>query len=88
MKAISVHDLQKRIRSVMGDGSEPPSGDYANRQPIAVVVGVEGANWETLAVETNRASGRRSPYDETTRPSSPRRYPQAASCIVTSELTP
>jgi antitoxin (DNA-binding transcriptional repressor) of toxin-antitoxin stability system len=26
-----------------------------NGQPIAVVVGVEGADWETVAVETSRS---------------------------------
>ena len=55
MKTISVRDLQKRIRSVMETAQNGQVVITRNGQPIAVVVGVEGANWETLAVEPSRA---------------------------------
>ena len=55
MKTISVRDLQKRIRSVMETAQNDQVVITRNGQPIAVVVGVEGADWETLAVETSRA---------------------------------
>ena len=55
MKTISVRDLQKRIRSVMETAQNDQVVITRNRQPIAVVVGVEGADWETLAVETSRS---------------------------------
>ena len=55
MKTISVRDLQKRIRSVMEAAQNDQVVITRNGQPIAVVVGVEGADWETLAVETSRS---------------------------------
>ena len=53
MKTISVRDLQKRIRSVMETAQNDQVVITRNGQPIAVVVGVEGADWETIAVETS-----------------------------------
>ena len=55
MKTISVRDLQKRIRSVMETAQNDQVVITRNGQPIAVVVGVEGADWETVAVETIRS---------------------------------
>ena len=55
MKTISVRDLQKRIRSVMETAQNDQVVITRNGQPIAVVVGVEGADWETVAVETSRS---------------------------------
>ena len=54
MKTISVRDLQKRIRSVIETAQNDQVMITRNGQPIAVVVGVEGADWETVAVETSR----------------------------------
>ena len=54
MKTISVRDLQKRIRSVMETAQNDQVVITRNGQPVAVVVGVEGADWETVAVETSR----------------------------------
>ena len=56
MKTISVRDLQTRIRSVMDTAQHDQVVITRNGQPIAVVVGVEGADWETVAVETSRSS--------------------------------
>ena len=73
MKTISVRDLQKQIRSVMETAQNDQVVITRNGQPLAVVVGVEGADWETVAVETSRSSGRRSPSAATRRRSpSPR----------------
>ena len=55
MKTISVRDLQKRIRSVMDTAQRDQVVITRNGQPIAVVVGIEGVDWETVAVETNRS---------------------------------
>ena len=46
MKTISVRDLQKRIRSVMETAQKDQVVITRNGEPIAVVVGVEGADWE------------------------------------------
>jgi len=54
MKTISVRDLQKRIRSVIETAQNDQVVITRNGQPVAVVVGVEGADWETVAVETSR----------------------------------
>ena len=55
MKTISVRDLQKRIWSVMETAQNDQVVITRHGQPIAVVVGVEGADWETVAVETSRS---------------------------------
>ena len=55
MKTISVRDLQKRIRSVMDTAQRDQVVVTRNGQPIAVLVGIEGADWETVAVETSRS---------------------------------
>ena len=55
MKTISVRDLQKRIRSVMETAQKDQVVITRKGEPIAVVVGVEGADWETVAVETSRS---------------------------------
>ena len=55
MKTIRGRDLQKRIRSVMETAQNDQVVITRNGQPIAVVVGVEGADWETVAVETSRS---------------------------------
>ena len=55
MKTISVRDLQKRIRSVMETAQKDQVVITRKGEPVAVVVGVEGADWETVAVETSRS---------------------------------
>ena len=55
MKTISVRDLQKRIRSVMETAQKDQVVITRKGEPIAVVMGVEGADWETVAVETSRS---------------------------------
>ena len=55
MKTVSVRDLQKRIRSVMETAQSDQVVITRNGQPIAVVVGIEGSDWETVAVETSKS---------------------------------
>ena len=55
MKTVSVRDLQTRIRSVMETAQLDQVVITRNGKPIAVVVGVEGADWETVAAETSRS---------------------------------
>lgn len=55
MKTISVRDLQKQIRSVVETAQDDQVVITRNGQPVAVMVGVEGADWETVAVETSRS---------------------------------
>ena len=55
MKTISVRDLQNRIRSVLETAQNDQVVITRNGDPIAVVVGVEGTDWETLAVKTSRS---------------------------------
>lgn len=55
MKTISVRDLQKQIRFVVETAQDDQVVITRNGQPVAVMVGVEGADWETVAVETSRS---------------------------------
>ena len=55
MKTISVRDLQKQIRSVVETAQDDQVVITRNGQPVAVMVGVEGVDWETVAVETSRS---------------------------------
>lgn len=55
VKTISVRDLQRRIRSVMDTAQRDQVVITRNGQPIAVVVGIEGADRETVAVQTSRS---------------------------------
>ena len=55
MKTISVRDLQKQIRSVVETAQDDQVVITRNGQPVAVMVGVEGADWDTVAVETSRS---------------------------------
>ena len=55
MKTISMRDLHRRIRSVMDTAQHDQVVITRNGRPIAVVVGIEGADWETMAVETSRS---------------------------------
>ena len=55
MKTVSVRDLQTRIRSVMDTAQLDQVVITRNGKPIAVVVGVEGSDWETVAAETSKS---------------------------------
>ena len=53
MKTISVRDLQQRIRAVMETAQKDQVVITRNGKPIAVVLGIEGVDWETVALETS-----------------------------------
>ena len=82
MKTISVRDLQKRIRSVMETAQNDQVVITRNGQPIAVVVGVEGADWETVAVETSRSFWKEIARRRDQEDHLPRRDPRAASSVA------
>ncbi len=55
MKTISVRDLQKKVRECV-DASQSDRIVVTRRgKPAAVIVGIEGADWETVVLETNAA---------------------------------
>jgi prevent-host-death family protein len=53
MKTVSVRDLQKRLREYVDAAQEDRIVITHRGKPAAVLVGVEGADWETVVVETN-----------------------------------
>ena len=55
MKTISVRDLQKKIRSVMETAQEDQVVITRNGKPIAVVLGIQGEDWETVVLETSKS---------------------------------
>ena len=55
MKTVSVRDLQKKIRAVMEAAQKDQVVVTRNGKPIAVVLGIEGEDWETIALETNKS---------------------------------
>jgi len=55
VKTISVRDLQKQIRAVMDLAQKDQIVITRNGEPVAVVLGIEGVDWETVALETNRS---------------------------------
>jgi prevent-host-death family protein len=53
MKTVSVRDLQKRLRECVDAAQEDRIVIPRRGKPAAVLVEVEGADWETVVVETN-----------------------------------
>jgi len=53
MKTVSVRDLQKRLRECVDAAQEDRIVITRRGKPAAVLVEVEGADWETVVVETN-----------------------------------
>ena len=53
MRTISVRYLQKPIQSAMEAAQNDQVVITRSRQPVAVLIGVEAADWATVAVETN-----------------------------------
>ena len=53
MKTVSVRDLQKRLRECVDAAQQDRVVITRRGKPAAVLVGVEGADWETVVVETN-----------------------------------
>jgi prevent-host-death family protein len=55
MKTISVRDLQKRVRECVDAAQSDRIVVTRRGKPAAVIVGIEGADWETVVLETNAA---------------------------------
>ncbi len=53
MKTISVRDLQKRVRESVDAAQSDRVVITRSGKPAAVLVGVEGQDWETVVLETN-----------------------------------
>lgn len=53
MKTISVRDLQKKVRECVEAAQKDRVVITRRGKPAAVLVGVEGADWETVVLETN-----------------------------------
>ncbi|MEE8492866.1 MAG: type II toxin-antitoxin system Phd/YefM family antitoxin [Nitrospirales bacterium] len=53
MKTISVRDLQKRVRESVDAAQADRVVITRSGKPAAVLVGVEGQDWETVVLETN-----------------------------------
>lgn len=53
MKTISVRDLQKHVRRCVRTSQKDRVVVTRHGVPTALLIGVEGADWETLAIQTN-----------------------------------
>ena len=53
MKTISVRELQKRIRACVRTAQRNRGVVTRHGVPTALIIGVEGSDWETLALQTN-----------------------------------
>lgn len=55
MKTISVRDLQKRIRDCVSASQRDRVVVTRHGIPAALIIGVQGTDWETLALQTNQS---------------------------------
>ena len=55
MKTIDVRDLPKSAQSALETVQDDQVVITRDGDPIAVVIGVEGVDWETVTVETSRS---------------------------------
>ncbi len=54
MTTVSVRDLQKRVNECVDDAQKDRVVDHAaQREPAAVLVGVEGQGWDAVILETD-----------------------------------
>jgi len=53
MKTVTVRDLQKKIRECIDDAQGDRVVITRRGKPAAVLVGVEGEDWETVILETD-----------------------------------
>lgn len=53
MKTIAVRDLQKKLRESIDDAQHDRIVVTRRGKPTAVIVGVEGQDWENIVIETN-----------------------------------
>jgi prevent-host-death family protein len=55
MKTVTVRDLQKKVRQCVDDSQEDRVIITRHGKPSAVLVGVEGEDWEAVVTQTNPA---------------------------------
>ncbi len=55
MKTISVRDLQKRVRECVDESQRERVVITRRGRPAAILVGVEGQDWDTVVLETDPA---------------------------------
>ncbi len=55
MKTVSVRDLQKKIRDCVEASQTERVVITRHGRPAAILVGVEGEEWESVVLETNEA---------------------------------
>lgn len=53
MKTINVRELQKHVRDCVKVSQRDRIVVTRHGIPMALIIGVEGADWETLALQTN-----------------------------------
>lgn len=53
MKTVSVRDLQKRVRHCVNASQRDRVVVTRHGAPAALIIGVVGSDWETLALQTN-----------------------------------
>ena len=55
MKTVTIRDLQKKLKESVDAAQSDRVVITRQGKPVAVLVGVEGADWETVVLETNAA---------------------------------
>jgi prevent-host-death family protein len=55
MKTVTIRDLQKKLKESVNAAQSDRVVITRRGKPTAVLVGVEGADWETVVLETNAA---------------------------------
>lgn len=55
MKTVTIRDLQKKLKESVNAAQSDRVVITRRGKPAAVLVGVEGADWETVVLETNAA---------------------------------
>ena len=55
MKTVTIRDLQKNLKESVDAAQSDRVVITRQGKPAAVLVGVEGADWETVVLETNAA---------------------------------
>jgi prevent-host-death family protein len=53
MKTVSVRDLQKQVKQCLEDAQEDRVVVTRHGRPAAVLVGVEGDDWDTVLLQTD-----------------------------------
>lgn len=53
MKTVTVRDLQKKVKTCIDEAQEDRVVITRRGKPAAVLIGVEGKDWETVLLETD-----------------------------------